>query len=253
MKKRSSRLISGRSSKLLEVRGLQVNYSDIIAVRKAEFSVEENEVVSLVGSNGAGKTTVLKTISGLLKPQKGEIRYGEHRLDKLGSDRIVEVGVAHVPEGRGMFPRMSVEENILLGAFIAAAKKRRKESMEKVFSLFPRLRERKKQLAGTLSGGEQQMLAIARGLMALPKLLMLDEPSLGLAPLMVESIFKTIEQINREGVPIFLVEQNVPQSLAISKHAFVLEEGGIALSGEGSVLLTNPHIKKLYLGLGDEE
>ena len=220
---------------MLEVRGLQVNYSDIVAVRKAEFSVEENEVVSLVGSNGAGKTTILKTISGLLKPQKGEIRYGEHRLDKLGSDRIVEVGVAHVPEGRGMFPRMSVEENILLGAFIAAAKKRRKESMEKVFSLFPRLKERKKQLAGTLSGGEQQMLAIARGLMALPKLLMLDEPSLGLAPLMVQQVFEVIMEIESQKTTILLVEQNVNLALAISHRGYVLENGVITLSDIGSV------------------
>jgi branched-chain amino acid transport system ATP-binding protein len=234
---------------LLEVRGLQVNYSDIIAVRKAEFSVEENEVVSLVGSNGAGKTTVLKTISGLLKPQKGEIRYGEHRLDKLGSDRIVEVGVAHVPEGRGMFPRMSVEENILLGAFIAAAKKRRKESMEKVFSLFPRLRERKKQLAGTLSGGEQQMLAIARGLMALPKLLMLDEPSLGLAPLMVQQVFEVIMEIESQKTTILLVEQNVNLALAISHRGYVLENGVITLSGTGEELLNNEEVKRAYLGL----
>jgi branched-chain amino acid transport system ATP-binding protein len=234
---------------LLEVRGLQVNYSDIIAVRKAEFSVEENEVVSLVGSNGAGKTTVLKTISGLLRPQKGEIRYGEHRLDKLGSDRIVEVGVAHVPEGRGMFPRMSVEENILLGAFIAAAKKRRKESMEKVFSLFPRLRERKKQLAGTLSGGEQQMLAIARGLMAIPKLLMLDEPSLGLAPLMVQQVFEVIMEIGSQKTTILLVEQNVNLALAISHRGYVIENGVITLSGTGEDLLNNEEVKRAYLGL----
>ena len=234
---------------MLEVRGLQVNYSDIIAVRKAEFSVEENEVVSLVGSNGAGKTTVLKTILGLLKPQKGEIRYGEHRLDKLRSDRIVEVGVAHVPEGRGMFPRMSVEENILLGAFIAAAKKRRKESMEKVFSLFPRLRERKKQLAGTLSGGEQQMLAIARGLMALPKLLMLDEPSLGLAPLMVQQVFEVIMEIESQKTTILLVEQNVNLALAISHRGYVLENGVITLSGTGEELLNNEQVKRAYLGL----
>jgi len=234
---------------LLEVCGLQVNYSDIIAVRKAEFSVEENEVVSLVGSNGAGKTTVLKTISGLLRPQKGEIRYGEHRLDKLGSDRIVEVGVAHVPEGRGMFPRMSVEENILLGAFIAAAKKRRKESMEKVFSLFPRLRERKKQLAGTLSGGEQQMLAIARGLMAIPKLLMLDEPSLGLAPLMVQQVFEVIMEIGSQKTTILLVEQNVNLALAISHRGYVIENGVITLSGTGEDLLNNEEVKRAYLGL----
>ena len=234
---------------MLEVRELQVNYSDVIAVRGAGFSVEEDEVVSLVGSNGAGKTTLLKTISGLLRPQKGEIRYGEHRLDKLGSDRIVEVGVAHVPEGRGMFPRMSVEENILLGAFIAAAKKRRKESMEKVFSLFPRLRERKKQLAGTLSGGEQQMLAIARGLMAIPKLLMLDEPSLGLAPLMVQQVFEVIMEIGSQETTILLVEQNVSLALAISHRGYVIENGVVTLSGTGEDLLNNEEVKKAYLGL----
>jgi branched-chain amino acid transport system ATP-binding protein len=234
---------------LLEVRELQVNYSDIIAVRKAEFSVDENEVVSLVGSNGAGKTTILKTISGLLRPQKGEIRYGEKRLDKLGSDQIVEIGVVHVPEGRGMFPRMSVEENVLLGAFIATAKKKRKESMEKVFSLFPRLRERNKQLAGTLSGGEQQMVAIARGLMAMPKLLMLDEPSLGLAPLMVQQVFEVIMEIASQKTTILLVEQNVNLALAISHRGYVIENGVITLSGEGEDLLNNEEVKRAYLGL----
>lgn len=234
---------------MLEVRELQVNYSDIIAVRKAEFSVDENEVVSLVGSNGAGKTTILKTISGLLRPQKGEIRYGEKRLDKLGSDQIVEIGVVHVPEGRGMFPRMSVEENVLLGAFIATAKKKRKESMEKVFSLFPRLRERNKQLAGTLSGGEQQMVAIARGLMAMPKLLMLDEPSLGLAPLMVQQVFEVIMEIASQKTTILLVEQNVNLALAISHRGYVIENGVITLSGEGEDLLNNEEVKRAYLGL----
>jgi len=234
---------------LLEVRGLQVNYSDVIAVRKAEFCVDKNEVVSIVGSNGAGKTTLLKTISGLLRPQRGEIRYGEHRLDRLRPDRIVEAGISHVPEGRGTFSRMSVEENILLGAFIASAKKRRRESMERIFALFPRLRERKRQPAGTLSGGEQQMLAIARGLMAIPKLLMLDEPSLGLAPLIVQQLFEGIAEIASQKTTILLVEQNVSLALAISHRGYVMENGVTTLSGTGEDLLNNEEVKKAYLGL----
>jgi len=238
---------------LLEIERIDAHYGQVRILKEVSLSIQEKEVVSLLGSNGAGKTTTVNCISGILPVTRGIIRFMGEDITHLAPHQRVDLGLIQIPEGRKIFPSLTVEENLILGSYLKNPKSRRKESLQAVVEMFPILASRKKQVAGTLSGGEQQMLAIARGLMSLPKLLMLDEPSLGLAPLVVESIFRTIEQINREGVPIFLVEQNVPQSLAISKHAFVLEEGSIALSGEGSVLLTNPHIKKLYLGLGDKE
>ena len=237
---------------MLEIEKIDAHYGQVQILREVSLSVQEKEVVSLLGSNGAGKTTTVNCISGILPVTKGTIRFMGEDITRLSPHQRVGLGLIQIPEGRKIFPTLTVEENLILGSFLKKPKSRRSESLETVMAMFPILAERRKQLAGTLSGGEQQMLAIGRGLMSLPRLLMLDEPSLGLAPLVVENIFNTIQQINQEGVPIFLVEQNVPQSLAISRHAFVLEEGCIALSGKGKDLLVNSHIKKLYLGLGDE-
>jgi branched-chain amino acid transport system ATP-binding protein len=238
---------------LLEIDRIDAHYGQVQVLKQVSLSVREKEVVSLLGSNGAGKTTTVNCISGILPVSRGTIRFAGEDITHLSAHQRVGLGLIQIPEGRKIFPSLTVEENLILGSFLKNPKSHRKESLKTVMNMFPILAERSKQLAGTLSGGEQQMLAIGRALMSLPRLLMLDEPSLGLAPLVVESIFGTIRQINREGVPILLVEQNVPQSLAISEHAFVLEEGSIALSGEGPVLLTNSYIKKLYLGLGEEE
>ena len=237
---------------LLEIDRIDAHYGQVRILKEVSLSIQGKEVVSLLGSNGAGKTTTVNCISGILPATRGTIRFMGNDITRLPAHQRVDLGLIQIPEGRKIFPSLTVEENLILGSYLKKPKSRRKESLRAVLEMFPILFNRKGQVAGTLSGGEQQMLAIARGLMSLPKLLMLDEPSLGLAPLVVEDIFRTIQQINREGVPIFLVEQNVPQSLGISNHAFVLEEGSIALSGEGSALLTNPHIKKLYLGLTDE-
>ena len=238
---------------MLEIDRIDAHYGQVQILKQVSLSVREKEVVSLLGSNGAGKTTTVNCISGILPVSRGTIRFAGEDITHLSAHQRVERGLIQIPEGRKIFPSLTVEENLILGSYLKNPKSRRKESLKTVMNMFPILAERSKQFAGTLSGGEQQMLAIGRALMSLPRLLMLDEPSLGLAPLVVESIFGTIQQINQEGVPILLVEQNVPQSLAISEHAFVLEEGSIALSGEGSVLLTNPYIKKLYLGLGEGE
>jgi branched-chain amino acid transport system ATP-binding protein len=211
--------------------------------------VEPGETVSVVGANGAGKTTMLRTISALLRPRRGEVRFEGERIDRLPCHRVVERGVVHVPEGRKIFPSLTVRENLELGSYTRAAKARRAESLERVLALFPRLRERATQAAGTLSGGEQQMLAIGRALMTLPKLLMLDEPSLGLAPLVVQEIFHTIGAINRAGTTVLLVEQNTRQALALSRRGYVLENGRVALVGSGAELLGNEHVRKAYLGL----
>jgi branched-chain amino acid transport system ATP-binding protein len=238
---------------LLEIDRIDAHYGQVQILKHVSISVPEKEVVSLLGSNGSGKTTTVNCISGILPVSRGTIRFSGEDITHLSAHQRVERGLIQIPEGRKIFPSLTVEENLILGSYLKNPKSKRKESLKAVKNMFPVLAERSKQLAGTLSGGEQQMLAIGRALMSLPRLLMLDEPSLGLAPLVVESIFRTIQQINQEGVPILLVEQNVPQSLAISEHAFVLEEGSIALSGEGAVLMTNPHIKKLYMGLGEGE
>ena len=238
---------------MLEIDRIEAQYGQVQILKQVSLSVREKEVVSLLGSNGAGKTTTVNCISGILPVSRGTIRFSGEDITHLSAHQRVELGLIQIPEGRKIFPSLTVEENLILGSYLKNPKSRRKESLKAVMNMFPILAERSKQPAGTLSGGEQQMLAIGRALMSLPRLLMLDEPSLGLAPLVVESIFGTIQQINQEGVPILLVEQNVPQSLAISEHAFVLEEGSIALSGEGAVLLADPYIKNLYLGLGEEE
>lgn len=234
---------------MLKIDKIDVYYGEVQILRQVSFSVGEGKVASLLGSNGAGKTTTVNTISGILPVAKGSIQFLEQNITKIEPYVRVEMGLVQIPEGRKIFPTLTVMENLEMGSYLKGPKSERKESLGLVSNLFPILEERKGQLAGTLSGGEQQMLAIGRGLMSKPKLLILDEPSLGIAPLIVEEIFKAIEEINGEGVTILLVEQNVSQALDFSDQGFVLEEGRIALSGEGKDLLTNPHIKKLYLGL----
>jgi branched-chain amino acid transport system ATP-binding protein len=233
----------------LELAGVDVFYGDLPALQSVDLVVEAGETLSVVGANGAGKTTMLRTISGLLRPRGGEVRFEGERIDRLPCHRVVERGVVHVPEGRKIFPSLAVRENLELGSYTRAARAKRAESLGRVFALFPRLRERQAQAAGTLSGGEQQMLAIGRALMSRPRLLMLDEPSLGLAPLLVKEIFSTIAAINRDGITVLLVEQNTRQALALSRRGYVLENGRVALVGTGADLLGNEHVKRAYLGM----
>ena len=236
-------------STLLRVDGIEVGYGDLTAVGDVSLEVREGEAVALIGANGAGKTTTLRAISGLLPLRRGRIEFEGQRLDGLTSAQIVARGIAHVPEGRQLFPTMTVLENLELGARTRAARARRDETLGRVFDLFPRLRERRGQLAGTLSGGEQQMCAIGRGLMACPRLLMLDEPSLGLAPVMVKAIFEDLGRINVQGLTILVVEQNVLRSLQLARRGYVLENGRVTRSGTGPELLASGHIKQAYLGL----
>jgi branched-chain amino acid transport system ATP-binding protein len=236
-------------STLLRVERIEAAYGDVTAVSEVSLEVRSGETVALIGSNGAGKTTTLRAISGLLPLRRGTIEFAGERLNGLGSAQIVARGIAHVPEGRQLFPSMTVLENLELGARSAEGKARKPESLRRVFELFPRLAERRRQVAGTLSGGEQQMCAIARGLMACPKLLMLDEPSLGLAPVMAKTIFDNLDQINDQGTTILLVEQNVLRALQLSDRGYILENGRIALAGAAADLLRSPHIKQAYLGL----
>jgi len=233
-------------SALLRVDGIEVAYGQVPAVRGASLDVRPGEIVALIGGNGAGKTTTLRAISGLLPIRRGRIDFEGDRLDGLRPSKVVGRGIAHVPEGRQLFPTMTVLENLELGA--GAARALKAESLEWVYSLFPRLRERRRQLAGTLSGGEQQMVAIGRGLMARPKLLMLDEPSLGLAPVVVRASFDNLVEINRRGMAILLVEQNVLRALQLSHRGYVLENGQIVLDGLRETLLADGHIKQAYLG-----
>ena len=236
-------------STLLRVDGIEAGYGDLTAVRDVSLEVREGEAVALIGANGAGKTTTLRAVSGLLPLRRGRIEFEGRRLDGLTSAQIVARGLAHVPEGRQLFPTMTVRENLELGARTAGARAQAAASLEQVFELFPRLRERATQLAGTLSGGEQQMCAIGRGLMARPRLLMLDEPSLGLAPVMVKTIFEDLARINGRGISILLVEQNVLRSLHLAHRGYVLENGRMTLSGPRDELLASGHIKQAYLGL----
>lgn len=234
---------------MLKVNEIDVFYGDLQALRKARIEVNPGEVVSVIGSNGAGKSTLLRSISGILRPRHGKIVFNENEISQTPTFRIVENGISHVPEGRQLFPTMTVLENLEMGAQFPRTKKAKNETLEQVFTYFPRLKERLDQKAGTLSGGEQQMLAMGRGLMSLPELIMLDEPSLGLAPLLVSTIFEIIERINQQGTSILLIEQNVFNSLKISDRGYVLENGRIVLDGKGQELLENPHIRKTYLGL----
>ncbi len=233
---------------MLQVNKINVFYGEAQALWDVSFTVNRGEIVTLVGSNGAGKSTTLKCISGLVPPRSGEIILEGTRIDRLPAYRLVELGIAQIPEGRRLWPGLTVRENLELGAYTRAARAARQQTMEWVFSLFPRLKERSSQQAGTLSGGEQQMLAIGRGLLSRPKLLMLDEPSLGLAPLLVDEVFRVIRLINQQGVTILLVEQNVNHALAICDRGYVLETGRVVLAGSGSELLANQYVKTAYLG-----
>ena len=234
---------------LLELHDVEVAYGDLPALRGVTLGLEEGETLSVVGANGAGKTTMLRTISGLLRPRAGEIVFDGVRLDRLPTHAIVARGVVQVPEGRKIFPSLTVKENLELGSYIAGAREHRRETLARVLALFPRLAERQRQVAGTMSGGEQQMLAIGRALMARPRVLMLDEPSLGLAPIIVREIFRIIAEINQLGTTVLLVEQNTRQALALSRRGYVLENGRIALEGTGSELLDNEHVRRAYLGM----
>ncbi len=233
----------------LSVEKIEVRYGDALALFNVSLEVEQGEIVSLVGANGAGKSTTLKAISGLLKPKSGQILFAGKRLNEIPAYAIVDLGIVQIPEGRQLFPYMTTLENLELGSYTPEARKRAADSIHRVFELFPILLERKMQLAGTLSGGEQQMLAIGRGLMALPKLLMLDEPSLGLAPILVKLIFEAVAKINQAGTTILLVEQDVKKSLALAQRGYVMENGKIALQGKAKELLANEHLKKAYLGI----
>ncbi len=234
---------------LLTLSEVDVAYGDLPALHGVSLTVEPGEIVSVVGANGAGKTSLLRTISGLLRPRRGAVVFDGERIETLAPHRVVERGVVQVAEGRKIFSGLSVRENLELGSYTTAAKARRGESLARAFAMFPILRERASQAAGTLSGGEQQMLAIARALMALPRLLMLDEPSLGLAPRIVKDIFRTIAEINRAGTAVLLVEQNTRQALALSRRGYVLENGRVVLVGAGAALLGNAHVKRAYLGM----
>jgi branched-chain amino acid transport system ATP-binding protein len=233
---------------LLELDKVDVHYGAIRALNGVSFQVGEGEIVTLIGANGAGKTTTLRAVSGMLKPSAGAIRYAGEEIQGLKPHRLVARGLCHAPEGRGIFPNLTVRENLLLGAYLRRDFPEVEKDLEKGFTLFPRLKERAAQMAGTLSGGEQQMLAIARALMARPKLLLLDEPSLGLAPTVVETIFSIIQGINKQGVTILLVEQNAHLALGIAHHGYVLETGSVVQSGTGQELLRSPEVRKAYLG-----
>ena len=233
---------------MLEVKNLSVHYGMIQAVRNVNFKVNEGEIVSLIGANGAGKSTIVKTLSGLIHPSEGEIIYLGENIASTSAKKIVEKGLVQVPEGRHVFPGLTVKENLELGAFLRKDKEEIQKDMESVFERFPILKERKDQDAQTLSGGEQQMLAMGRALMSRPKLLLLDEPSMGLAPIFIREIFKIIQEIQKTGTTVLLIEQNAKMALSISNRAYVLETGSVVLSGTGQELLESDEIQKAYLG-----
>ncbi len=234
---------------MLKVSHIRVCYDQVPAIHDVSFQIEEGEIVSIVGANGAGKSTLLKTISGLLHPTLGQIEFLGQRIDRWPAHRIVALGISHVPEGRRIFQYMTVQRNLRVGAYTQKSEELREESLTRIFEIFPVLKERWKQKAGTLSGGEQQMLAIARGLMSRPRLLMLDEPSLGLMPTLVTQVFDTIRRINAEGTTILLVEQNVREALELAHRAYVLQTGTIVLEGTGEELLKSDLVRKAYLGI----
>lgn len=233
---------------LLEVKSLDISYGDIQALWDVSLNVEEGSIVALVGANGAGKTTLLKAVSGLVKPKKGQVLLSGTSISNLSPQQIVDRGVIHVPEGRRLFSTLTVMENLNLGAYCRRARSQSAQSLERVFTLFPVLKNRKDQKAGSLSGGEQQMLAIGRALMSQPRILMLDEPSLGLSPILVRTIFQLIASLNEQKITILLVEQNVNQALKIAQQAYVIKTGKIVMSGECEILLNNEEIRKAYIG-----
>jgi branched-chain amino acid transport system ATP-binding protein len=235
---------------MLQVDGIDVFYGDVQVLKGVTLDVAQGELVAVIGSNGAGKTTLIKTISGLLKPRHGLISFDGKRISGMDANRVVAHGVAQVPEGRLLFPDMSVRENLEMGGYLLRGREEAAKGLESVYGLFPVLRERHKQIAGTLSGGEQQMLAVGRALMSSPKLIMFDEPSLGLAPKLVQIIFEMVQRINHElGMTVLLVEQNVGLSCEVSSRAFVLEDGAITIQGKGSEMLANEHVRRAYMGL----
>ncbi len=234
---------------LLSVHHLEVCYGVISALQDVSLEINRGEIVALIGSNGAGKTTLLRTISGLLRPREGRIAFADADLTRLPPHAITARGIAHVPEGRKLFSRLTIRQNLLVGAYTKGARTREQEAMERVFTIFPRLRERADQRAGTLSGGEQQMVAIGRALMARPKLLLLDEPSMGLAPIFVEKIFEIVREINQQGTPILLVEQNALMALDVAKRGYVMETGRIELTDDAKALSKNEQVQKAYLGI----
>jgi len=234
---------------MLEVRGVDAGYGDVQVLWDLSFRVGRGEVVALIGANGAGKSTTLKVVSGLVRPAAGEVLFEGRPIHRIEPFRLIELGIAHVPEGRRLFAEMTVEENLEMGALRGEARQRRAETKEQVFELFPRLRERRRQAAGTLSGGEQQMVAVGRGLMSRPRLLMFDEPSLGLAPILVQEIFRVIRRIRQQGVTVLIVEQNVKQTLAVADRAYVLERGRVTKEGAGAELLEDDEVKSAYLGV----
>ena len=234
---------------MLEIKNIDVFYGDVQVIWDVSFNVKRGEIVALIGANGAGKSTILRAISGILRPKKGGILFEGKPIYTLDAFKLIELGIAHVPEARRLFVEMTVEENLDMGSLRGEARTLREKTKETVFQLLPRLRERRRQLAGTLSGGEQQMLAVGRGLMSLPKLQMFDEPSLGLAPLLVRDIFNTIKKINKEGATVLIVEQNVKQTLLVANRGYVLETGKITNQGTGQALLSNEHVKTAYLGV----
>ncbi|MDH5356687.1 MAG: ABC transporter ATP-binding protein [Gammaproteobacteria bacterium] len=234
---------------LLQVKDIHVHYGPVAALKGISLEVGEADFVTLIGSNGAGKSTTLRTISGLNHPSAGSIIFDGKPIDKLSADKIVKLGIAHVPEGRRVFKDLSVTENLRLGAFTRDDEQGIEDDLEKVFDYFPRLRERADQTARTMSGGEQQMVAIGRALMSRPRLLLLDEPSLGLAPVIVQEIARILVEINKAGVSVILVEQNAELALELARHGYVLETGNIALEGEASGLMDNDHVRKAYLGI----
>ena len=234
---------------MLSIKDLHVHYGAIHAIKGVSLEVNDGEIVSLIGANGAGKTTILHTISGLVKATTGEITYNGVNLRTTAPNKIIDLGMAHVPEGRHVFSRMTVLENLRMGAFTLKNTEQYKQNLEMVFKSFPRLKERAKQLAGTLSGGEQQMLATGRALMANPKILLMDEPSMGLSPILVKEIFRIIETLHEKGITILLVEQNAKVALSISTRAYVLETGSIAMSGNAQALLEDDRVRKAYLGV----
>jgi branched-chain amino acid transport system ATP-binding protein len=233
---------------LLEVKDIHTFYGNIEALKGVSIEVKEGECVTLIGSNGAGKSTTLRSISGLTPPRQGSIRFKDREITETAPQDIVSMGVAHSPEGRHVFPRMSVHENLMLGAYLRRDSSGIDEDLDRVYSLFPRLKERERQKGGTMSGGEQQMLAIGRALMARPTLLLLDEPSMGIAPILVERIYETIAQINQQGTTILLVEQNANFALDVSNRGYVLETGHIALADQSAALRENPEVQRAYLG-----